>query len=131
MLFPHRAHYKSNSRNHLDQTVAWAQHCSLRFCHLLFSARRRLHCVSSYFSRDNSPDLSLTLGASLPIVRHSAFITIFPDIALLCRNPITDKLKYDLYTHIWNQHFIIVLAILHFANMEFKTIVKLRANTEL
>ena len=89
-----------------------------------------LHRVPSYFPRDNLPDLSLTLGASLPIVRHSAFITIFPDIALLCGNPITDKLKSDLFTHIRNQHFIIVLVILHDANKEFKTIVKLRANTE-
>ena len=33
--FPHRTHYKSNSRNLLDQTVARPQHCSLRFHHLL------------------------------------------------------------------------------------------------
>ena len=127
-IFPHRTHFKSNSHGSLDHTVVQLQHCLLRSRHLL--SPPRLHRIPSYFPRDNLPDLSLTLGASLPIVRHSAFITIFPDIALLCRNPITDKLKFDLFTLIWSQHFIIVLVILHDANKEFKTIVKLRANTE-
>ena len=31
---PHMIHYRSNSRKPSDQTVAWAQPCSLEFRHL-------------------------------------------------------------------------------------------------